>query len=85
MVLGALTVLLGAWLLTRVGDWSPPQPHYDFAGPTDFSSLSARDLALIVIGVIALGCGFLGLGWWLRPKKAAHPPGLPDARVVRDD
>jgi hypothetical protein len=78
-VLGALTVLLGAWLLLGrgAGDASPPQPHHDFAGPTDFSSVSARDVALISTGMIVLGCGFVGIGWWLRRKKVS--------RAVRDD
>jgi hypothetical protein len=72
MVVGALTILLGAWLLSATRDWSPPQPHHDFAGPTDFSSVSAGDVSLISIGVLVLGCGFLGLGWWLRRKKAVR-------------
>jgi hypothetical protein len=74
-LLGALTVVLGAWLLIGVwaGDKSPPpQPHHDFAGPTDFSSLSAGKVAVASIGVIVLGCGFLGLGWWFRRKKAGR-------------
>ena len=73
-VVGTLTVVLGAWLLVGgwVGDRNPAPPHQDFAGPTDFSSLSFGEVALISICVIAVGCGFLGLGWWIR-GQAKHP------------
>ena len=81
-LLGMVTVSLGAWAL--IADWRvdphPPEPHHDMAGPTDFSDVTARDLAPLVIGVIALGCVLLGLGWWLRRAKA---PRLPEARIDR--
>ena len=70
LVLGALTVSFGGWLLTGHGGSAraPAEPHHDFAGPTDFSSLTAGDVRLIALGAIALGCGFFAVGWWLRRR-----------------
>ena len=87
MVLGAVMVLVGGYVLIAAwtGTSTPPQPHQDFAGPTDFSGLSRGDVTLYSTGAIALGCGLFALGWWLRGKKRQHRPALPEARAVRDD
>jgi hypothetical protein len=75
MVLGAATIAIGTLLLTVRGE---QQPHHDFAGPTDIPDAAIR---LVAIGVIALGCAGVALGWWRRRTRDR----LPDARVVRRD
>jgi ammonia channel protein AmtB len=78
MVLGGSAAMAGVWLLSD-RNAPPSPPHVDMAGP-DFSAV---DITRIAIGMIVLGCGFVAVGWWLRPKKSALPGAIIAARSRR--